>query len=302
MNLPHMKPSHPHRKRFLMILSIILMASLTSIVMALVPQRLIKAGEHRIERAWMIFTGDLIDIGGHYMRIEQKGEGGPTVVFEPGLSQTRDTWGAIPDEVAKVTGVAVYDRAGVGESDPVSFPRTTRQIINDLHNLLIRANVAKPYILVGHSFGGLNVRLFACQYPDEVAGMVLIDPSHEEQFMRYAELMPAEKRIKYIRHERGANEERVDMFASAHQVKLARRLPTIPTVIITAGIDHKNTNYDRSEQIHQELQASLVRLIPGSRQIIAEKSGHFIQKDQPELVIKAIRELVEAARAKKKLM
>lgn len=298
MNLPHMKYSHPHRKRFLMILSIILMASLTSIILALGPQRLIKAGEHRIERSWMIFTGDLIEVDGHYMRIEQKGEGGPTVVFEPGLSQTRDTWGAIPDEVAKVTGVAVYDRAGVGESDPGSIPRTTRQIINDLHNLLIRANVAKPYILVGHSFGGLNVRFFACQYPDEVAGMVLIDPSHEEQFMRYAELMPAEKRIKYIRHERGANEERVDMFASAHQVKLARRLPHIPSLIITAGIDHKKATYDRSEQIHQELQSSLVSLIPGSRQIIAEKSGHFIQKDQPELVIKAIRELIEVARAK----
>ncbi len=302
MNLPHMKYSHPHRKRILMIVSIILMATLTSIVLALGPQRLIKAGEHKIERAWMIFTGDLIEVDGHYMRIEQKGEGGPTVVFEPGLSQSRNSWGAIPDEVAKVTGVAVYDRAGVGESDPGSFPRTTRQIINDLHNLLLRANVAKPYILVGHSFGGLNVRLFACQYPDEVAGMVLIDPSHEEQFMHYADLMPAEKRFKYIRHERGANEERVDMFASASQVKLAKRLPPIPAIIITAGADRNKAIDDPREQVHQLLQSSLVRLIPGSRQIIAEKSGHFIQKDQPELVIKAIRELIEAARAKKKLM
>lgn len=128
--------------------------------------------------------GKLIDIGGHSMHLYCTGIEGPTVVLDAGMGCNCLEWSLIQPEIAKFTRVCSYDRAGYGWSDESPLPRTSLQIVEDLHSLLTQAQIPGPYILVGHSCGGINARLYASQYPDEVAGVILVDSSHEDQLQR----------------------------------------------------------------------------------------------------------------------
>jgi pimeloyl-ACP methyl ester carboxylesterase len=119
--------------------------------------------------------GQLIDVGRHRLHLECTGSRGPTVVLEPGAGEMSSFMGWITPAVARDTRVCVYDRAGRGWSDAAASPTDGAQIATDLHTLLHRARVPGPYVLVGHSFGGLYVMSFAAQYPEDVAGMVLVD-------------------------------------------------------------------------------------------------------------------------------
>src|SRR5215207_2231927 len=119
--------------------------------------------------------GQLIDVGGHRLHLRCTGSGAPTVVLEPGAGEMSSNLGWIAPAVARDTRVCVYDRAGRGWSEPASTAQDGAQIATDLHRLLQRGHVPGPYVLAGHSFGGLYVLTFAARYPDEVAGMVLVD-------------------------------------------------------------------------------------------------------------------------------
>jgi pimeloyl-ACP methyl ester carboxylesterase len=119
--------------------------------------------------------GRLVDVGGHRLHLSCTGSAGPTVVLEPGAGAMSSDLGWIEPAVARETRVCVYDRAGRGWSDPAATPQDATQTATDLHTLLHRAQVPGPYVLAGHSFGGLYVLTFAARYPDEVAGMVLVD-------------------------------------------------------------------------------------------------------------------------------
>jgi len=119
--------------------------------------------------------GQLIDVGGHSLHLSCTGSGTPTVVLEPGAGGMSSSLGWIAPAVARDTRVCVYDRAGRGWSEPASTAQDGAQIATDLHRLLQRGHVRGPYVLAGHSFGGLYVLTFAARYPDEVAGMVLVD-------------------------------------------------------------------------------------------------------------------------------
>ena len=119
--------------------------------------------------------GQLIDVGGHRLHLNCTGSGSPTVVLEPGAGAMSSALGWITPAVARDTRVCVYDRAGRGWSEPADTPQDGAQIATDLHTLLQRGNVPGPYVLAGHSFGGLYALTFAARYPDEVAGMVLVD-------------------------------------------------------------------------------------------------------------------------------
>ena len=122
--------------------------------------------------------GQLIDVGGHRLHLNCTGSGSPTVVLEPGGGDMSSNLGWIAPAVAQHTRVCVYDRAGRGWSEPADNPQDAIQIATDLHTLLQRADVPGPYVLAGHSFGGLYVLTYAARYPDEVAGMVLIDATN----------------------------------------------------------------------------------------------------------------------------
>jgi len=126
-------------------------------------------------------TGRMIDVGGHRLYIECSGSGGPAVILQPGLGATSSAWATIAPTVAATTTVCTYDRAGHGRSDDAGS-QDGIALATDLHTLLERAGVPGPYIVVGHSSGGPYVRVFAAQYPDEVAGMVLLDAQPAEAF------------------------------------------------------------------------------------------------------------------------
>ncbi len=125
--------------------------------------------------------GRMVDIGGYRLNINCTGSGSPTVILDSGLGEPARSWIGVQAEVERSTRVCSYDRAGYGESDPGPQPRSSLQIARELHALLQRAQVLGPYVLVGHSFGGYNVRVYAGLYPNEVSGVVLVDSSHEDQ-------------------------------------------------------------------------------------------------------------------------
>jgi pimeloyl-ACP methyl ester carboxylesterase len=126
-------------------------------------------------------SGRLVDVAGHHMHLDCFGAGSPTVVLEPGAGGTSASMGWVAPAVAGQSRVCVYDRAGRGGSDPADGPQDGARVATDLHTLLHRASVPPPYVLAGHSFGGLYVRIFAAHYPEEVAGLVLIDSTASKE-------------------------------------------------------------------------------------------------------------------------
>lgn len=130
-----------------------------------------------------MIEGKLISVGNHklYHSIMGEDKGLPPVVLEHGCGSSALFWSLVAPEVAKVTQVIVYDRAGYGWSEPGPFPRTNEQCVTELYELLQQSGMKSPYLLVGHSYGGLNVRLFTGKYPGLVAGVVLVDSMHEDE-------------------------------------------------------------------------------------------------------------------------
>jgi len=126
--------------------------------------------------------GRLVDIGGFRLNLNCSGKGSPTVILEAGLGDFMGEWSRVQPEIAKFTRVCSYDRAGYGGSDPGPMPRTSSRIVEELHRLLQSAGEPRPYLLVGSSFGGYNVRVFNGKYPNEVAGLLLVDATQEDQY------------------------------------------------------------------------------------------------------------------------
>jgi pimeloyl-ACP methyl ester carboxylesterase len=136
--------------------------------------------------------GQLVDVGGYRLHLDCTGEataGQPTVILETLSGGISAYWGWVQPAVAQTTRVCSYDRAGRAWSDPSPHPLTLEQTVTDLHTLLTNAGVPGPYVLVGHSIGGIYVREFATRYPDEVAGLVLVDAAHPQQFERFPALV-----------------------------------------------------------------------------------------------------------------
>jgi pimeloyl-ACP methyl ester carboxylesterase len=141
----------------------------------------------RNERRQFPPPGRFADIGGRRLHLVVAGEdlGGPTVILDAGMISFSSNWAWIQPEVAKVTKVVSYDRAGLGWSDPGPRPRDAGQSARELRAALQNLGIAGPFVLAGHSYGGLAIRAFAAVYPDDVAGMVLVDGSHPDQWVRF---------------------------------------------------------------------------------------------------------------------
>jgi pimeloyl-ACP methyl ester carboxylesterase len=262
-------------------------------------------------------TGRQIDVGGRSLFLRCRGRGSPTVVLETGTGWGSDAWDAVLEPVAEFTHVCCYDRAGVGRSEPIPGPRTAQDVVADLQALLLTAGVAAPYVLVGHSFGGFVARLFAHAYPDAVVGMVLVDVPHPEYPRRALALMPPaaaddceelrEARDFFTQLVRGTDDpathpERIRFGVSLAQVAAAGALGSLPLVVLTAGrVEPYSADFPadlgaRLDRLREAQQEELVGLSASGQHMIAARSGHMIQQDQPELVIEAIHRVVEAAR------
>lgn len=257
----------------------------------------------------------LVDVGGYQLYIDCQGTGTPTVILEAGLGGSSEDWDSVMPGAAALTRVCRYDRPHEGKSGPA--PRALRQlgghdylalrtgeeIINDLHTLLERAGVAGPYVLVGHSLGGLYVMLYAKRYPEQVVGMVLVDASHPDQIARAAALTTPE-RTKRSRDGLMQNEEGADIDEILALVRAAHWHTTIPLYVLAAGRDRpppegwSAVNWAQYRQAQREMQQDHARRSTHGTLVIAEKSGHDIPEDQPELVVDAIKQVVTAARRK----
>jgi pimeloyl-ACP methyl ester carboxylesterase len=284
--------------------------------------------------------GQLVDVGGYQLHIRCIGTGSPTVILESGLASPSSVWGWVQPEVGATTRACVYDRAGVGWSEPGPTPREGRQIARELHTLLQNAGVAGPYVLVGHSFGGLYARAFAEDYADEVAGMVLVDSSHPEQWSRLpggqeqyqgirrlSALAPILARLGLLRladatplnHDlppRQAAEYKTfadtaayadinrDEFAGALATSAALRdasgLGERPLFVLTAT-DHGDP---AGESAWQALQRELAALSTNRIHRVVAGSSHaslLLDRDDAQNTASAIRQVVEAVRAHRSL-
>lgn len=263
--------------------------------------------------------GELVDVGTHRLYIHCSGSGRPSIVLEAGLGGMALEWEQVQTDLARDYRVCSYDRAGMGRSEAGPLPRTSDRLVEELHRLLSTAGVPPPYVLVGHSFGGYTVQLFASRYPELTAGLILDEASHPQQIARFAEppvgvniaprgrimflvtpgvpaQLPPEQRVLADRLTRtykarfAVTRELEGFRASAEQVSAAGPLPEVPLLVLTRGIQ-KWPDDDRGnlkEALWQRLQTELARSTPLGAQIIARRSGHYIHLDQPGLVAQAV--------------
>ena len=234
---------------------------------------------------------DKISIGSRRLYAEWSGAGAPVIVLDSGGTGAgcwHGAWGPIWNELAALSLVCRYDRANTGRSDPAPAPRTGQDMLADLRLMLSAAGFPPPYLLVGHSFGGLVMQLFARRHPDEVAGLVLIDSVHPDQVERFYALSQSagDNELAEIKEALVG----IDWHASVAQVRQAPALAEMPLVVITRG------RPTPAGEVWNELQASLAAQLPSSRHIIAHHSGHAIQFDEPQVVIAAIESLLPHAR------
>jgi pimeloyl-ACP methyl ester carboxylesterase len=244
-----------------------------------------------------------INVGGYEMYLHCMGTETPTVVLEAGFDDVADTWALVQPKVARFTRTCAYDRAGLGQSDPGPEPRDSVQIVKELHTLLINADIEGPYVLVGHSLGGMYMRLFADYYQEEVIGLVLVDSAHIDQYERDAAVLPPEspsesESLRFYR----------EWFTNAptypelpHRLFEPGSLGDMPLVVLTSphkdrAIDLPTGLSDMWDEIWVELQNEWAQTSSHSTHIMAYESGHFIQQDQPDLVIDAILQVVDARR------
>ncbi len=267
--------------------------------------------------------GRLADIGGRALHLTDAGAGSPAVVIVPAVGGNVLEWLAFQRELARDMRVCVYDRAGFGWSDPP--PRGRRRTFDDMASELRlglgSAGIDPPYLLAAHSIGGIIARRFAARYPGDVAGMVLIDSSHEDQARRWR--AGALRRPWFIFRRRArilglrrlavagfsqlnaeiARDVPPEFAAAARAVNLTARhrravvrelmlitssrgrppeLGALPLTVLTAA---------GREPAWMELQAELADLSTASKHIVATQGGHYLQRDEPDLVMSAIRDL-----------
>lgn len=296
----------------------------------------------------------MIDISGRWLHLLERGSG-PAVIFEAGISATCLNWTAVRSQVERFARACAYDRAGLGWSDRAKTPRTTLAIVEDLHRLIERAGIPAPYVLVGHSFGGLVARAYSARYGAELAGLVLVDPLSVSEWLEPSQEQARMLRLGVKLARRGAVLARIGVVRAALALLMmgGRRLPklvarassgrgeavisrivgevgkmppetwpmvrahwcspksflamgdyleslpasaheaaalevpenrgpeTIPVTVLSAANSSPEQLAEREE---------MARRSPRGRHIVAQKSGHWIQLDEPELVVEAIRE------------
>ncbi len=227
-------------------------------------------------------------INGQPMHIEKRGNRGPVVVFESGLGADGSAWRTVAGPISGFAQVVRYDRAGLGMSKPFtrpSRPITARGVVDALDLLLGRADLHPPFILVGHSLGGLYMQMFARLHPDEVAGMVLLDSSSTEApaaLKTRAKLVPGS--VEFL--------EEAGVAESNREMRAAGPFPAIPLTII-AATDH-GPYFRKWEPTLMRLQQQLATLSPRGTLVIANGSGHDVATDRPALVVAAVRTMADA--------
>lgn len=269
--------------------------------------------------------GTYIWVGEHRLHLDCQGSGSPTVVFDSGLGGSSLEWTLVQPEVASFTRACAYDRAGYAWSDPGPLPRDAEHIVRDLEQLLGNGSVAAPYVLVGHSLGGLIVQRFARRNPQRIAGLVLVDATHEDQFRRLEEALipPARPRPWSLVTVSDAYDvpeglpENVRLQAAAFAARaqsivvvrselsflrrniqpaaaVAGYLPDVPLVVVSHRVltPARSAREARLEDMWMQMQLELATRTRHSKHVIAATDDHYVHIREPETVIDAVREVV----------
>ncbi len=243
------------------------------------------------------------DVGNYDLYIKCIGTGSPTVVLEAGWGDDGSTWSLVQPEISKYTQTCAYDRVGLGRSDPGPEPETYFEAVLDLHELLKAAKIEVPYILVGHSLGGMYMLLFTHRYPGEVVGLILVDSSHPDSFELSLAAMPPEspsdsESVKFYRDWFSTTKK--DLTLRPEYLEVGS-LGDLPLIVLTAPNKTRADDFpkelnDKFNQIWLDLHKELVLLSSNSTHTIIPDSDHFIHRDQPEVVIDAILTMIEELR------
>jgi pimeloyl-ACP methyl ester carboxylesterase len=227
--------------------------------------------------------------GENKLRMSVLGTGSPAVIFDAFGPANLEIWNRVQPEVARFARTVTYDHGGYWGSEPGRKPRDARQIALELHTALRAANVPPPYILVGYSCGGPYARVFAGMYPNEVSGLLLIDPTQEE-FMdmftvKYSRFYVVSEKHRVAQNEWGCQS---DSLAQAKE----SRLPNLPITVITGMAKQdmlKNKLLPQWLESHQKW----ISQFPQGKHLVTTNSGHNVVLKEPELVIEAVRQMVE---------
>ncbi len=273
--------------------------------------------------------GQMVEIGTHSLHLNCMGSGSPTVIFESDLDAIGSlSWFLVQQEVAKFTCTCTYDRAGIIWSEPGPRPRDGEQIADELGKLLEAAGEKGPYILVGHAMGGAYIRIFAEQNRNSVCGMVLVDAVHPEQSARLGiqrkipsrRMRPMVNFLSSIgqpgRYKRPKPrtmpeevyevqqafmpfssitfyDETIEGEATLEQAGQVQNLGSIPLIVLSSARPSFNIEGQDPQEVWLELQEELTLLSDNSEIRKFSESGHYIQFDQPEAVIEAIRDITQ---------
>jgi len=251
-----------------------------------------------------------ISIKGCQFAYEIMGTGSPTVVLETGVGAESSEWGPVAASIARSKAVFRYDRAGRGESDPGQGNRDALTMVDELSALLEATQTKGPYLLVGHSFGGLLMRLFANARGADVYGLVLVESMHHRQFQLLGPAFPDSSPsdpppLVQMRdfwtggwRAKGSTPERIDFERSFAQDQAVISLGDLPLFTVSAA-SFLNTPFLQDAQARQrlqllwnELQTELSHLSENRRTTYLEKSGHFVQRDDPDRIVMAIETLL----------
>jgi pimeloyl-ACP methyl ester carboxylesterase len=276
--------------------------------------------------------GQLVDVGGFQMHINCTGEGTPTIVLDAGATGSSLDWNLVQPALSESTRVCSYDRAGMGWSESSPEPRTPEQVARELHTLLTNASVPGPYVLVGHSLGGKNVRMFTIQHPDDVVGMVLVDARSEyvDEMTSAAEVDDFHQTLSMQGHiyaiGRTFGVARIlgaTLFGAppmSHDTRTLMALLATKSSAVKASSNELRQRASSDQLLHgaslgdrplvvlasgdnveslafwPEGQQAQARLSTDGRLVVVEGSGHNIHWDQPSVVIDAVREVLSKGR------
>jgi pimeloyl-ACP methyl ester carboxylesterase len=242
-----------------------------------------------------------INVGDRNIFLRCIGSGQTTVILEAGYGDDGTIWAPVQIQAAEFVRICSYDRAGLSRSDePDHYPRTGAEVVADLHTALMNADVKPPYLLVGHSYGALFSRLFAATYPDEVVGMLFLDPWPEDYDAKLRSLVTGQQWTEYeSRLASDPDNEVIDFPATYDEIRAAGPLPDVPLLILshgqapTAACCPSGWPIAEQEQLWQELEKNMANLTAQGQERTVPDSGHMIHQARPELVVAAIEELVD---------
>jgi pimeloyl-ACP methyl ester carboxylesterase len=264
-----------------------------------------------LSSAAMTQESSVVSVSGRRVEVVRMGKGSPTLVLESGAATDVSAWKGLLPELAKLSHVVAYSRAGLGKSEPGALPRSPQTIVRELHQLLQALGERGPIVLVGHSLGGLFARLYVSTFPTEVAGLVLVDGAHEAQFARLDTLHPGSRisdairtRLPTFPPDMRPDYELVLKIQDKGSVDGLQPLTDLPLAVITAlkpcPPEREWTCREPKalalwRQLHDEWFA---RTTTGLR-LVSTRTGHDVMDDQPALVVEAVRFVLDQVRSQK---